>query len=321
MFVTTRAEKAQEAERLGFRLERLDISLPEPQALDPSEVVAHKARAAYDLLSRPVLVEDTGLAVHAWNGFPGAFVKWLETSAGIPALPRMLDVTSRTPKVVFACQECGAQSPKWVGKCPECGNWNTMVEEREVPQLAGAGAAAASRYAQFSPSSTARLYADVETANAVRLSTGIGEFDRVLGGGVVPGSLVLLGGEPGIGKSTLLLQAAAHFARDVGPVLYASAKEYDPKAGGTFFKYLTFRLMVIEKHDGQWRPVMKGEQPAYGDFSGSLGLLLRIVIRSLPFASAPSRMRTMPASLPPSDGPTTAAPAPSPKRMHVVRSV
>ncbi|MGE3402510.1 MAG: DNA repair protein RadA [Vicinamibacterales bacterium] len=130
----------------------------------------------------------------------------------------------KAPKVVFACQECGAQSPKWVGKCPECGNWNTMVEEREVPQLAGAGAAA-SRYAQFSPSSTARLYADVETANAVRLSTGIGEFDRVLGGGVVPGSLVLLGGEPGIGKSTLLLQAAAHFARDVGPVLYASAEE------------------------------------------------------------------------------------------------
>jgi DNA repair protein RadA/Sms len=72
---------------------------------------------------------------------------------------------------------------------------------------------------------TAKLYEDVELANAVRLSTGIGEFDRVLGGGVVPGSLVLLGGEPGIGKSTLLLQAAAHFAREVGPVLYASGEE------------------------------------------------------------------------------------------------
>jgi DNA repair protein RadA/Sms len=69
------------------------------------------------------------------------------------------------------------------------------------------------------------LYAEVETANALRLSTGIGEFDRVLGGGIVPGSLVLLGGEPGIGKSTLLLQAAAHFAREVGPVLYASGEE------------------------------------------------------------------------------------------------
>ena len=86
-------------------------------------------------------------------------------------------------------------------------------------------AAPASRYAQFGAATTATLYADVETTNAVRLSTGIGEFDRVLGGGVVPGSLVLLGGEPGIGKSTLLLQAAAHFARAVGPVLYASGEE------------------------------------------------------------------------------------------------
>src|SRR5207244_10789160 len=71
----------------------------------------------------------------------------------------------------------------------------------------------------------AKLYADGSTANATRLSSGIGEFDRVLGGGIVPGSLVLLGGEPGIGKSTLLLQAAAHFAKQVGPVLYASGEE------------------------------------------------------------------------------------------------
>ncbi len=82
-----------------------------------------------------------------------------------------------------------------------------------------------SRYAQFATTSSAKLYAEVETAQGVRLSTGIEEFDRVLGGGVVPGSLVLLGGEPGIGKSTLLLQAAAHFAREVGPVLYASGEE------------------------------------------------------------------------------------------------
>jgi DNA repair protein RadA/Sms len=100
------------------------------------------------------------------------------------------------------------------------------VEER--PASAPGGAATngpSSRYSQFSQGAGATLYAEVETANAVRLSTGIGEFDRVLGGGVVPGSLVLLGGEPGIGKSTLLLQAAAHFARDVGPVLYASGEE------------------------------------------------------------------------------------------------
>src|SRR3954469_11691146 len=130
----------------------------------------------------------------------------------------------KPPKVVFACQECGAQSPKWMGKCVECGAWNSLVEER-VSQESPAGAAVGNRYAQFGASASAKLYSEVETANAVRLSSGIGEFDRVLGGGIVPGSLVLLGGEPGIGKSTLLLQAAAHFAAEVGPVLYASGEE------------------------------------------------------------------------------------------------
>ena len=130
----------------------------------------------------------------------------------------------KPPKVVFVCQECGAQAPKWAGKCVECGAWNSLVEERAAPETA-AGGASTNRYAQFGASSLAKLYAEVDTTNAVRLSSGIGEFDRVLGGGIVPGSLVLLGGEPGIGKSTLLLQAAAHFANAVGPVLYASGEE------------------------------------------------------------------------------------------------
>jgi DNA repair protein RadA/Sms len=128
----------------------------------------------------------------------------------------------KTPKVVFVCQECGAQAPKWMGRCTECGAWNSLVEERAE---AAAPSAGQNRFSQFSTSSEAKLYAEVEMSQSVRLSTGIGEFDRVLGGGVVPGSLILLGGEPGIGKSTLLLQAAAHFAREVGPVLYASAEE------------------------------------------------------------------------------------------------
>ena len=128
----------------------------------------------------------------------------------------------KPPKVVFVCQECGAQAPKWMGRCGECGAWNSLVEERADPEAASA---AAHRFSQFSTSSTARLYAEVEMSHGVRLSTGIEEFDRVLGGGVVPGSLILLGGEPGIGKSTLLLQAAAHFANEVGSVLYASAEE------------------------------------------------------------------------------------------------
>jgi DNA repair protein RadA/Sms len=131
------------------------------------------------------------------------------------------------PKVVFSCQECGAQSQKWLGRCPECGAWNSLVEERAVPVTAGAGAASAAAGARYSLAAAAgpRLYEEIDTVVSARLTTGIEEFDRVLGGGVVPGSLMLIGGEPGIGKSTLLLQAAAHFANMSGPVLYSSGEE------------------------------------------------------------------------------------------------
>ena len=124
---------------------------------------------------------------------------------------------------VFVCQECGAQSSKWLGRCNDCGAWNSLVEERPVPE-AVAAAAAGRRYS-LAATAGPQLYADIDLVQADRLTTGIGEFDRVLGGGVVPGSLVLLGGEPGIGKSTLLLQAAAHFAQAYGPVLYSSGEE------------------------------------------------------------------------------------------------
>src|SRR5215468_7411090 len=129
----------------------------------------------------------------------------------------------KPPKTVFVCQECGSQSPKWLGKCNDCGAWNSFVEER--PQAAAPGVAAAEHRYALSAAGSARLYSDIELQHHARLGTGIGEFDRVLGGGVVPGSLVLLGGEPGIGKSTLLLQAAANMARTIGPVLYSSGEE------------------------------------------------------------------------------------------------
>ncbi len=125
----------------------------------------------------------------------------------------------KPPKSVFACQQCGAQSPKWLGRCPDCGAWNSFVEERAAPVGEPRGAAPAWG------GGGSRLYEDVQTDLAERIGSGISEFDRVLGGGIVPGSLVLLGGEPGIGKSTLLLQAAAHFAAHVGPVLYCSGEE------------------------------------------------------------------------------------------------
>ena len=126
----------------------------------------------------------------------------------------------KPPKTVFACQECGSQSPKWLGRCPDCGAWNSFVEER-APDTAPAPA---SRYVAPAGGG-AKLYADIVSSNAARITTGIDEFDRVLGGGIVPGSLVLLGGEPGIGKSTLLLQTAAYIARATGPVLYSSGEE------------------------------------------------------------------------------------------------
>ena len=124
----------------------------------------------------------------------------------------------KPPKPIFSCQQCGSQSPKWLGRCPDCEAWNSFVEELATPvEPRGASPALGG--------GKAHLYADVDTVVADRLSTGISEFDRVLGGGIVPGSLVLLGGEPGLGKSTLLLQAAAHFASTVGPVLYCSGEE------------------------------------------------------------------------------------------------
>jgi DNA repair protein RadA/Sms len=129
----------------------------------------------------------------------------------------------KTPKPVFVCQECGSQSPKWQGRCPDCGAWNSYVEERVDESIGGPQG---HRYAlPGAVGQGARRYSEVEASKADRIPSGIGEFDRVLGGGIVPGSLVLLGGEPGIGKSTLLLQAAANFARTVGTVLYASGEE------------------------------------------------------------------------------------------------
>ena len=123
-------------------------------------------------------------------------------------------------RTVFACQACGAQTRKWFGQCPDCGAWNSLVEEAApaVPGRAQGPVPAAG-------GATAQRYDQIETADAARQASGIGELDRVLGGGIVPGSAVLLGGEPGIGKSTLLLQMAAAVARTLGPVLYASGEE------------------------------------------------------------------------------------------------
>jgi DNA repair protein RadA/Sms len=119
------------------------------------------------------------------------------------------------PRTVFSCSACGHQSPKWHGRCPGCGDWNTLVEEKPVRTR---------RTATAAPRATPIRLADVEAPALARLSTGIGELDRVLGGGIVPGSLVLIGGSPGIGKSTLTASALGNLANG-RKVLYVTGEE------------------------------------------------------------------------------------------------
>lgn len=121
-------------------------------------------------------------------------------------------------KTVYVCQHCGAIAPRWEGKCSDCGEWNTIVEESRIE--AGGKGLGATRAAAAPIPITAK-----DSGPAARLPTGLAECDRVLGGGIVPGSLVLVGGDPGIGKSTLMLQTASHIAKASGPVLYVSGEE------------------------------------------------------------------------------------------------
>src|SRR5215216_5977152 len=125
---------------------------------------------------------------------------------------------------VFACTACGHESPKWHGRCPGCGEWNTMTEEKRAAAPAGRGGGAATSRSAGGALRPVALGA-VEAPSVERLSTGIGELDRVLGGGLVPGSLVLIGGAPGIGKSTLTTGALANLAAAGRKVLYVSGEE------------------------------------------------------------------------------------------------
>ncbi|WP_460177114.1 DNA repair protein RadA [Thermodesulfovibrio hydrogeniphilus] len=120
-------------------------------------------------------------------------------------------------KRVFQCQSCGYISPKWIGKCPDCGAWNSFVEE----VIDNAQASAKKTELSVKPLSIS----SIEISVSDRISTGIGELDRVLGGGIVKGSFVLIGGDPGIGKSTIMLQVANNIAQNYGKVLYVSGEE------------------------------------------------------------------------------------------------
>lgn len=138
---------------------------------------------------------------------------------------------AKKTKTVFVCNECGSESSKWVGQCPACGAWNSMVEER-VPEFREddrrrrtSGCRSTGSEGGISGSGKPQKLSGVTSGETFRIDTGIGELNRVLGGGLVPGSLTLISGEPGIGKSTIILQAAQFIAATKGKVLYVSGEE------------------------------------------------------------------------------------------------
>ncbi len=122
-------------------------------------------------------------------------------------------------KTVYSCTECGATSSKWQGQCPGCGLWNTLVES-----VAEVSTPSSRRFAALAGTATVQTLSEIEAREEDRLPTGVGEFDRALGGGLVAGGVVLIGGDPGIGKSTLLLQALAVMS-ETSHVLYVSGEE------------------------------------------------------------------------------------------------
>ena len=124
-------------------------------------------------------------------------------------------------RTIYSCQNCGAQSPKWMGKCPDCNQWNSYIEETYTKPSGGSRPALANLVAATSP----QLLHEIDSLKAAHIPTNIAELDRVLGGGFIPGSAILIGGDPGIGKSTLLLHALKNIAQLNKKVLYVSGEE------------------------------------------------------------------------------------------------
>ena len=121
---------------------------------------------------------------------------------------------------VYVCSACGTEASKWGGKCADCGEWNTIAEQQRAVVSKAIGRAVG--YA--GPAAPVRVLAAIATEDAPRIATGLSELDRVLGGGLVTGSVVLIGGDPGIGKSTILLQTLTHLAQTL-PALYITGEE------------------------------------------------------------------------------------------------
>lgn len=166
---------------------------------------------------------------------------------------------AKVKKIVYFCQECGYESAKWQGQCPGCGAWNTLVEETVVPVKAGSESGRRNGGVLRPVSIT-----EIETREEQRMASGIRELDRVLGGGIVSGSLMLVGGDPGIGKSTLLLQVCRNLAGEGHQVLYISGEEslqqIKLRAGriGDFSPKLS---LLCETNLGDIRQVIEREKP------------------------------------------------------------
>ncbi|HIY30055.1 MAG TPA: DNA repair protein RadA [Candidatus Mediterraneibacter avicola] len=166
-------------------------------------------------------------------------------------------------KSVFFCQSCGHEESKWLGQCPACGEWNTFVEERIDTGITKGTAAAARAVRESVRGAAVVSLTDVKADDEARSRTGIGELDRVLGGGIVPGSLVLVGGDPGIGKSTLLLQVCRQMA-EMKKILYISGEESQTQIklrANRMGKFSPNLLLLCETNLEIIRGVIEKEKP------------------------------------------------------------
>lgn len=166
-------------------------------------------------------------------------------------------------KTIYSCSECGYETPKWLGRCPDCGSWNTLVEREAVPEVK-----TVEKKLKRAPGNDADAMRvdQIPDEAMMRRSCGIHELDRVLGGGVVDGSLVLVGGDPGIGKSTLLTQVCANMARDGASVLYISGEESARQikmranrlgaSGSGFYVLSENDMTIVEKRMEQLSPAV-----------------------------------------------------------------
>ncbi len=200
-------------------------------------------------------------------------------------------------KTIYVCSECGYETPRWLGKCPDCGSWNTLVEQEAAP--ASRLDEKKMKRAPGSDAAAVRVQ-DIPDENVERRSSGIGELDRVLGGGVVDGSLVLVGGDPGIGKSTLLTQLCANMAADGACVLYVSGEESARQikmrarrigASGSGFYVLSENdmntverrmqelspsVMVVDSIQTMYRPEMASAPGSVSQVRESASMLMRL---------------------------------------------